>query len=611
MIGFICSGISDVKYSIEYPNAEKIVFATNEHIESYCTSLNIECIRLDEEDALSQFTYLNSHYYKILLNAIASHTKDPDIHYLLESNSYDVRGILFMCLKAHIVLQPRIRDMKIKQIHIRGNTLFSVIIREYLRNLNPDIDCREDSATPEVGAYQYNIPLKRQLPFERLICRMMNFRFIKSRGSKIILVSGSLNHLSSVVKKLTKITGVRIYYYEMEMTLKKIMFCLRHGMGFCLARKNRNYFNRIKDILLFDQSNKLIYEDTDITNFVNAVFRTIESFPGTNQGFDLKAIREDLKEMQPRLILLDEDSSTRRGIAMAAIRQNIACYSISHGIPGPPIFDGSLGDRAFDYSSSNMIVGSEFEKEAYVKIGYAANRICIGGTPRYDDLRSKLAAKNNGQFKRNKTIKKILYCTQTSMPYDIAKISPVSDIFGKKGAAEEYSKKFLIDTVSALENYDDIIVTVKPHFEDHAYFNNILSETKCGDKWRMANSGDDIFSLELDADLIITAASTVVYESMLIKTPVIVLNYVYQRLVESYEGVAGVYIAKSKHEAEQHLKHLLNQGMHDFRLHDDLPKQFHNFDSAMNNTDRVTNLLKEVIGSDQEKEASCSKKVTA
>lgn len=248
----------------------------------------------------------------------------------------------------------------------------------------------------------------------------------------------------------------------------------------------------------------------------NAIWIQNWQRPFMNDFFEFNRLRSWMRRLRPSGVLLDDDTSIRRAFWLAARLERIPSFVVSHGVPMNRV-EADLDGITEYLGTSDTLVNSDFEKNVYRSWRFDPARLHVTGVPRYDRL-AGLPASAAG-----KPGKTVLYCAGTTIPYDFSRLIPVMEVMCPETHTREITQRYLLDLAASAQQAGARLV-VKPHYDDESIYRGWL-QTVGDTETEVVPGASDIHALEAQADVVVTAESSVMFEAAALKKPVILLNY--------------------------------------------------------------------------------------
>ena len=241
-------------------------------------------------------------------------------------------------------------------------------------------------------------------------------------------------------------------------------------------------------------------------------------------------------------------------------------YVVSHGVPSVLVPFNPVSPWEGRYASSITFVNSEFEKSIYQNIHFDSKKLIATGMPRYDrmfQLREDRAKRlTDAQCK----CKQILYCSAQLTDFDFD--YPLTVISLNNGYGF-YTKRYAKDIFSIVSQFNDVHLKIKPHYNDEDVWRKYLNSFEKSVSYELLSHKANIFELLIAADLILTIESTVICEAIILKKPVIVLNYSPEELCSpEYDDDGLILHARNPGD----LSRMVRQALEDQQYREELAK---------------------------------------
>lgn len=408
------------------------------------------------------------------------------------------------------------------------------------------------------------------------------------KKTKILMIAtgkNSVDVLTPVIKKLKDTTVIRIETLKdnsTKATLEKANIPYKTYETYITKEINKKVkrvaklFNKKFDILRKSKKfqNSFVYKNILVYSLIEPAF----SYFSKRKRFieiikQIEITKKILEKEKPKIIILTEDiNPVNRVFTRLAKLKKIKTLVIQHGaVDYHPMGPRTVADK--------IAVWGKTSKEFLEKNKIKKEKIVITGSSKYDPLVNKKFKNKDliyGQLKIPKKFGLIILATQ--LP----------------GWTEEANKNLLYVVYKAMKKFPDQKLVVKMHpsnFSNLPY--KIAKETKTNP---VIIKDIDHYSLIKAANALITISSSIAFETMILKKPIIITNLNKEADPTPYvkEGVAfGVYNEKDLPKAIE--KVLNKEGTEDMLKRQ--KKFIYNYLYKVDgkSTDRVINLINKMM----------------
>lgn len=448
---------------------------------------------------------------------------------LFEANFYTIKGIFVQTLKFVRVLDRVLREQRLTNLDCfeDPSSLLVQVVKEHLAeccfSLTVHPDCGRTSATMLTKKSDFKLLCRKILGCILDAVARWGMAFSSSEERPWILVSGALNHLAPAVLKLCAMRRWRPFFFESHFNLEKFLFCLRYGIPQrVLSDENRSVSVPECADKDFFEPGQIVFAGVDYVRIFNRLFRY--ALRGGLIRFDVDSVRvqELFRKTRPVAVFLDEDLSLmRRTLAVTGWGIGVESFVVSHGIP-LVLMRRELG-RDKHFRSSVTFVNSDLEKTAYENLFFDPTRVVVTGIPRYDEI-FLLRKSLREPPKVVKMRRKILLLTLSGYHnYDFEDFMPVLVC---ADSIQEMNRAYIQDVLKFAVDRPDISVVIKPHYVgDRERVLELVKRLGVNVCCRVVSFRENIFKLQSQADVVITAESTVIGEAGMFEKPVIIMNY--------------------------------------------------------------------------------------
>lgn len=266
------------------------------------------------------------------------------------------------------------------------------------------------------------------------------------------------------------------------------------------------------------------------------------------------------KSKAKTLSAIDENSPNTKSIFDAARDLGITTIGIQHGSIHAlhPAYIFAKEDSAMNKLPDFTVVWGEYSKEMLTqKSNYDEARVIVIGQPRTDFISEKLLEENALVSKFLRTNKKIvLFATQ-----------PQRD--------EKLRRLTAADVIKCSDQLGNVLLVLKIHpSEDVNYYEQIIADCKVRSEVQIVKNEIDLYQSLNMADLVMTCFSTVGAEAVILRKPLITVDYLDQD-VQDYAKMNVAIKATNKEMLLESMKTIL-EGPSDavqFK-HDEFIEQF-------------------------------------
>jgi glycosyltransferase involved in cell wall biosynthesis len=188
----------------------------------------------------------------------------------------------------------------------------------------------------------------------------------------------------------------------------------------------------------------------------------------------------------------------------------------------------------------------------------------------------------------------VLYCGSVLADYDFKQFYTV---LGCKEFLGDFAKRYLRDLLD-LTAEQGATLEIKPHFNEEDGWNACIRAHAPQARYRLHSHRQDLIELIRKADVVVTPESSVICEAIMLRKPVIVLNYGAQPLASAhYEGRGMVWHARNTEGLREGLQKCLRSADYLSGLKDARSRSFGFFAGAFDGEAgaRVADTIQEAI----------------
>lgn len=549
MTAFIVRDVSEVRRAQAVPGA-KLFFCTNKRTLDACVERSLDALLLDESVVREEYRGINTWALRMTFAFIEKFRSDRKKYVFAESSFMTIEAFFAQVLKDLLVLQKWVSQKKITRLAVfeKPQSLLAALCRHAASHLSVPVDMLPavDSPVPAVPARE------RFKTFFYALAGAVMTAFSKTAlitRRRVILVSGALNHLGGVVRRIRE-AGYSVVFCENEFNLEKFRFCLKHGVFFIVLPKAYGVFNPLEPAKRYFSDEETLYKGVSYAALLEGVFHEIAASGRLRFAFDYEALERFWSSRRFEAVLLDEEWAMRRMLSLFAKSSGTRCVVVSHGIPGMNL-DATADSIMGKYECSTTVANSEFERVEFEGICYPPSRVVVSGVPRYDRI---FQLKQRGKKTASKTV---LYCGASMRPFDFEDMLPYLALGNFLYDSTEVYTKDILDVFSQRA---DVLLQIKPHYSQESVWEACIHKhLRAPVRYELLSHRDDTFRLVAEADLILTVESTVILEAILLDKPVVLLNYPKDELIVPY-GKHG--LVEEVHDKEA-LKKAVNKCLDD------------------------------------------------
>jgi hypothetical protein len=259
------------------------------------------------------------------------------------------------------------------------------------------------------------------------------------------------------------------------------------------------------------------YERVNLWPLIENDFRKKLNGPCLRYGEWIYSIQRILKQLQPRLVVVDEDVSPfNQALAECAKAKGIPCLQIQHGIMGP-------SNHLIPIRSTRMLVVGEVSKERLVGWGAEEEQIVVLGAPQYEMLLRKAAS--NGYRGR--------VHAALGLSNDVRIVTLLTHFFHTEerpdwiGAADSpaYIRKIIQISLRAVRGLDKVQLVIKLHpRETNDWFTREVLQEERAEKEVIVVKHFDTPELIQASHLVLGCLSTVYYDALVLERPILVFD---------------------------------------------------------------------------------------
>ena len=388
-------------------------------------------------------------------------------------------------------------------------------------------------------AYTYNDLEKKK------ISRLDN----KACKADVLFIPVEPTHLSQqlpVVEELIKTTNSYVFltnrpkiYKELDSKKYSVLF-----FNLDFNKESLSIEKKVSSLCRKIRSTNLEYGSVIIDrNIIEKVTNSIEdTFVRTIKIMD--SLVKYLKEIKPKIVVVGNDFTIEGRIAVRACQQlGIDTACIMHGsVFGEPMDKLHIVDKYFAHG--------EKPKDHLVKIGISSNNIIVSGDPKIDKLSFSPRSIHHG-IKQGLNLKK-------GEKFIMLALSGVGHCTSTK-----HFDKIVTSALRFSQRYPEIKIMAKLHRKDNKKNYLYLMKLFSNSGLKVVTYGQHGYPLDIydwlnGCRLVITGASTVAIEAMLMSVPVVTVDY-----MSEYHDVDFIECGATIHvDREQNFNRTINDALH-------------------------------------------------
>jgi len=448
---------------------------------------------------------------------------------------------------------------------------------------------------------------------EDFILNIQNINKISKYKNSFLLYSSNIsqnekNKLSSLLKlskktipMIVRISKTKIYEKNPEDSVMTILdkigektANMKLQSGFFLSSDRRDLLEIHYDIFSKFSENSIAYE-IFTTDPITSSFLDVSNHPYTNFFEESYTLANVLKKTLKARILEDEIKEIARKNKFLLISDEKLNYELLDGIyrsiaislmlkrclttiqaKNLVIIEGTiLGMITADVAKSLGIPTFSIEtlivdNNAISSMLYKADKICIYGTQGFDTLRdygieeNRIEVTGNPRYDYTKKLDTAQSKQKMEQNYDI-KSRMVLIAMSRWHPRDEYWMSDFLHFAN--KNCLQVIIKIHPRYRNNSVDsqNKIkFIKTKCKDQDFQITIDIDLSLLISAADIVISDYSNVGVEGVLLKKPVINVNFTKEDLknAQNYHKLGAVLYTESYDELEEMIKDLINDNKH-------------------------------------------------
>ncbi len=347
---------------------------------------------------------------------------------------------------------------------------------------------------------------------------LTRIRLNLSRNKNKIFVSGGEPYFGNLTKELLKNKKNRVFNFSGKLSrsffvgLNYLPFYEFKGIKFSEEELKKDAIDLEKNI---DKNFSKIYGiETEIENSIK---KKLISIVNTNSEVfsKLEEFYSFIKDEKIDLIITSEESDPlSRGIIQIANKFNVPTMIFQHGLFMSEIATYSNADYVFSIE--------EKQKDLYLKSSSKKTKVNVMGIPRYDSFK---------KTEKQRKEKIILYIMEVSRKLDMV---PETHLTKKQ---QKEILRIIFNVMKKFKDYK-LIVKTRPGWEMAGLPESIAKEQNFKNAEFIEKTDNN--QLLNDSDLIIVNFSSMGYEALLLKKPVISLSYKNVKKFNPYEKIEVV-----------------------------------------------------------------------
>lgn len=480
-------------------------------------------VLLDSSHLAPRFELINRWALRVLLNLTSRHRGSRRHLEFLECNQYWIRMDLIRTAKFFMTWDRVFAADAGGTVHIADSAdlLFRLSLEEWAAARRPGMSVKIFGAVPDpaVALGRPGGCLKRGLSAaangsDRLVRRLAGRR-------PAVVISGSQRHLGGLASVLLE-RGTRLICLDTQVHIKTWMWCLSKGVRYRVMDTTLDTGCPFGAGEVFLKEEERVIGDHRLPGSVDRILSAVWARPAAAPRVDHRRLERWAAGERIEAVVLDEDVATRRPLLLMARSAGVPAFVTSHGVPMYRIGAGT--EEAPAHADSAVIyVNSEFEKEIYAGHFLDPARLVVTGVPRYDPLPMYGARVRRGE-RSDARPRTVLYCASSVIPHDFSRAIPIDDFMSAGNYSLEFNRRYLSDLVRATAAVPGARLVVKPHYADEDVYREWLGEMGASGV-RIASHDADLFGLQSECDVMVTAESTVMFEAAFLGKPVILMHY--------------------------------------------------------------------------------------
>ncbi len=347
------------------------------------------------------------------------------------------------------------------------------------------------------------------------------------------LACGSLRHLGLVLEEIKK-RDCHVFVYDFEFHLEQYKFCRKNKFNYILpdyflsqAPKDSGFAEYQEDFMklldTFEHESWFEYYGENLSVMIcEAIRDSYENYISTITS-DTAIYKQILNILKIKALIVDEDWGVKRGFMTAFFKsRGIKTFCISHGY-GAQRFSVDIEKRNF--SLSETLVNSKFERSLYGARGWDEKHIHVTGIPKHDNLVEKI---KKGKKKGNRPV--FFFCGTSLHEYELSQASYIGLTQFERGI---YMKEHLRQVIKAISEYD-VKLMVRPHPSDIARYMDEKrlwkEEINRADKGKsdivFCDEKYDFYDILSNCDAMVIGYWTpAIVEALISDVPTLVLNF--------------------------------------------------------------------------------------
>jgi len=347
----------------------------------------------------------------------------------------------------------------------------------------------------------------------------------KSNKKNIIFIAVTKNQINCIKPiyhslKLEEEINPILYSYEEFVSLNQLTKLLRFLLQ---IRQNLIIFDKKMFKLGIENSNflkstlKILY-DSDLYILLIKLFSTLNN------------LKRLINNSKADLILLANDFLPSGKLAANYLKiKNIPTLFIPHA--AIPILPESISSNKIRY----FALGGEYDKDYYLKKGVPEKNIIITGIPRYEHFYKK-------------DVKKLIFVkdmfSERIYNFELNKFTILLTTNPIDDKANEKIIKTVVKSLRTLNLINNLIIKLHPR-ENGIIHKKVANDLNCQ---LFIVKDYDILALIKSSDILISQKSTTLLEAMIVRTPVLILDFINKSFTETskYEFLNEKYILTIK-----------------------------------------------------------------